>query len=691
MKKLFLLLVPFVALLSFIPYDGSVTNGHFDLSIGDSTRLEPKPHYSEEIKLVTQILGTYHFKKIQLDDSLSSVILDEYIATLDNNKSYFLQSDIDSFEKHRFKIDDYSREGMLWHAYDIYDVFRQRFEERMAYVQDTLLYYEYDYTIDEYYNTDRSESNWSSSRSELNDLWRKLIKSQQLNLRLNGKELEDIQETVKKRYERFEKAISQYTSEDIFELYLNTVAEAFDPHTNYFSPRTSDRFQQNMSLSLEGIGARLQLDNDYTKVVQVLPGGPAEKSGLVHEDDRIVGVAQGENGEMVDVIGWRLDDVVQLIKGPKGTTVRLEILPAESGVNGPSSIIQLVREKIKLEDQQAEAKIVPITQGGRDFKVGVVTLPSFYMDFEAYQNGDPNYNSTTRDVKKLVEELKREGIDGLMIDLRNNGGGSLAEAIDLTGLFIKDGPVVQVKTSANKIEVGEDENPELVFDGPMAVLINRFSASASEIFAGAIQDYQRGVVVGEQTFGKGTVQSVIDLSRYIKVPEGEKVGQLKLTLQKFYRVTGSSTQHLGVSPDVNLPSAFDADEFGESSNASALPWDQIKGTKFNMTKDVSSQLLAKLNDGYSQRLKSDADLKELVAETSELKATLAKTTISLNEKMRKAEMEEAEKRKMERQANNLSGTKLNKEGTQKEDSIDENDKYLKEGIIILTQVIGAFG
>lgn len=690
MKKLLLLLIPFVALLGFIPYSNYNSSKSIDVAPSDSSRLEPKPHYSEEIKLVTQILGTYHFKKIQLNDSLSSVILDEFISTLDNNKSYFLKSDIEDFEKHRYKIDEYSQEGVLDHAYDIYDVFRIRFEERMAYIQEVLLYKDFDYTLDEYYNTDRDEAAWPASKEDLNDLWRKLIKSQALSLKLNGKE-DGIEETIKKRYERFAKAISQYTSEDVFELYLNTVAEAFDPHTNYFSPRTSDRFQQSMSLSLEGIGARLQLDNDYTKIVQVLPGGPAEKSGLLKEDDRIIGVAQGEDGEMVDVIGWRIDDVVQLIKGPKGTTVRLEVLPAESGVNGPSNTIQLVREKIKLEDQQAEAKIVPIIQGGKNFNIGVVTLPTFYMDFEAYQAGDPNYNSTTRDVRKLVEELKEQGIDGLMVDLRNNGGGSLAEAIDLTGLFIKDGPVVQVKTSANKIEVGEDENPELVYDGPMAVLINRFSASASEIFAGAIQDYQRGVVIGEQTFGKGTVQSVIDLSRYLKVPEGEKVGQLKLTLQKFYRVTGSSTQHLGVSPDVNLPSAFDAKEFGESANISALPWDQIKGTKFNMTKDVSSQLLAKLNDGYSQRLKNDADLKELVAETSELKQNLSKTVISLNEVARKKEMDEAEKRRNDRQASNMSGTKIEKEPGEDKDAIDENDRYLKEGIIILTQVIGAVG
>jgi carboxyl-terminal processing protease len=667
----------------------SVTSLYLYAYNSDSTELVPKPHFAAEAKLTAQILDTYHFRKISLNDSLSSVILDDYIETLDNNKSYFLQSDIDAFEKYRFKIDDYTKEGILEPAYEIYKVFNQRFNERMVYVDNSLLNNGYDFTIDEYYDTDRSKMPWAQNETELNDLWRKVVKSQALSLTLNTKKPEEISKTIKTRYDRFKKAISQYNTEDVFELYMNTVAEAYDPHSNYFSPKTSDRFQQNISLSLEGIGARLQTDNDFTKVVEVLPGGPAKKSDLIHADDRIVAVGQGEDGELVDVIGWRIDDVVDLIKGPKGTTVRLEILPAQTGVYGSSEIITLVREKIKLEDMEAKAEVIPTTRNGKAYKVGVITLPSFYMDFEAYQKGDPDYNSTTRDVKRLINELKDKKIDGLMIDLRNNGGGSLAEAIDLTGLFIKDGPVVQVKSSSNKIEVGADEDPELVYDGPMAVLINRFSASASEIFAGAIQDYHRGVVLGETTFGKGTVQSVIDLGRYITAPEGEKVGQLKLTLQKFYRVTGSSTQHLGVSPDVNFPSAFDADEFGESARPSALPWDQIKGTKFNPSNQVSSKLLADLNKDYTQRLTTDQVLMDLVEETGELKANISKTRISLNEEKRKMEIEEAEKKKAERLK--LTGTKIQKEGDPKPEGIDNDDKYLKEGVFILTEMISAVG
>ncbi len=655
----------------------------------DTLKLEPKPHYALEAKLAAQILSTYHFRKIDLDDSLSAVILNDYITTLDNNKSYFLQSDIDQFNQYSKLIDDYTKEGNIDPAYEIYEVFKKRFDERMKYVEEVLLTYSYDFSIDEYYDTDRTDLNWASNETEMNDLWRKVIKSQVLSLKLNGKEPTEISKTIKSRYARFKKAIEQYTSEDIFELYMNAVAESFDPHSNYFSPKTSDRFQQNMSLSLEGIGARLQTDNDFTKVVEILPGGPAMKSNEIHADDRIVAVGQGVDGEMVDVIGWRLDDVVALIKGPKGTTVRLEILPAKTGVNGPSETITLVREKIKLEDMEAKAKVVPVTRDGQKFDIGVITLPSFYMDFEAYQKGDPNYNSTTRDVKRLVNELKAKEVDGILMDLRNNGGGSLAEAIDLTGLFIKNGPVVQVKTSSNKVEVGEDENSEIVYDGPLAVMINRFSASASEIFAGAIQDYNRGVILGETSFGKGTVQSVIDLGRYINAPEGEQVGQLKLTLQKFYRVTGSSTQHLGVQPDINFPSAFSAEEFGESARPSALPWDQIKSAKFYPSTQISPKVISSLNNGYSERLKADNDLLQLVDETEELKENIAKTRISLNEQQRKLEIEEAEKRKNAR--NSLTGTKIDIENKESDSRIDENDKYLKEGIVILSDMISSIG
>ncbi len=690
MKKLFLLIVPLFILLGFVsvrPEAGILFYG-----AGDSTKLEPKPVYAQEIQLMTQLLDNYHYSKIRLNDSLSSVILDAYIKTLDNNKSYFHASDIESFEKYRYELDDAAKNGDLAPTYHIYEVFRQRFIERIDYVQNELIGKEFDFTKDEYYETDRSEIAWAATSEDLNDLWRKIIKSQMLSSVLIDKKDDETKENVSKRYERLRKSIGQYMTDDVFQLYMNAVAEAYDPHTNYFSPKTAERFRMNMSLSLEGIGARLQTENDYTKVVQVMPGGPAFKSELLDENDRIIGVAQGKKGEMVDVIGWRIDEVVKLIKGPKGTTVRLQLLPAETGVNGPSEEIVLVREKIKLEDQEAKKKIIPIRKDGKNYKLGVITIPSFYMDFEAFRKNDPDYNSTTRDVKRLVGELKKEGIDGLMIDLRNNGGGSLAEAIDLTGLFIKDGPVVQVKTSDPKkpAEVNKDNDPQIVYNGPLTVMINRFSASASEIFAGAIQDYKRGVVVGEQTYGKGTVQTVVDLSRYIVGKED--VGQVKLTMQKFYRVTGSSTQHLGVSPDINFPSAFEAEAFGESSQPSALPWDQIEGTKFELTDKISDKTISALNETYNTRLKEDASLQDLVQETAELKKNLENTRISLNKTKRKKEIDDAEKRRSS--TDELEGSVLDSETVSRKkrsDKVDIDDPYLKEGILILANLIKVAG
>jgi carboxyl-terminal processing protease len=651
----------------------------------DTIRLKPKAVYGKEAKMIAYILDTNHFRKIQLNDSLSSVILDNYIKSLDNNKTYFTVKDLSNFESYRNKIDDLTRQEKVDVAYEIYAVFRQRFNERMKYVTETLINQQFDYTINEFYETDRDKETWCKTDEELNDLWRRLIKSQALSLKLAGKGEEEIKKTLKERYDRFIKSIHQFTSEDVFSMYMNTITEAYDPHTNYMSPRAADQFKQIMSLSLEGIGARLQTENDYTKVAQVIPGGPADKSKLIQANDRIIAVGQGESGELVDVVGWRIDEVVKLIKGPKGTTVRLSILPVETGVNGPPKVITLVRDKIQLEDERAKKAVISYQKDGKALKLGVITLPSFYMDFDAYQKGDPNYTSTTRDVKRLIEELKTEKIDGLVLDLRNNGGGSLSEAIDLTGLFIKDGPVVQVKDSRNKIDVAVDENPSITYNGPMVVLTNRFSASASEIFAGAIQDYHRGVVVGESTYGKGTVQTVVHLDRLMN--EKEPVGELKLTFQKFYRVTGSSTQHKGVIPDIKLPTALDPEQFGESSSPSALPWDEIRGTLYQKTPVINDRVLASLNKTYEQRLKSDNALNKLVAETEEVRKSFRETKISLNEQVRKKEMEESE---LLRGQTKLDTKLVGKdEKAIKTDLGDVDDEYLREGLFVLTDLINS--
>ncbi|MGE0772116.1 MAG: carboxy terminal-processing peptidase [Cyclobacteriaceae bacterium] len=648
----------------------------------DSVDLTPKAVYGKEARVVSYILDNNHYSKLKLNDSLSSAILDAYVTDLDNNRSYFLESDVKSFEKYRFSIDEFTRNEDVQVAFEIFHVFRQRYNERMDYVMNHLIGQEFDYTIDEYYNTDREDASWPKTEQEMNDLWRQMIKSQALSLKLAGKKQEEIDETLRKRYQRFIKNMAQFNAEDVFSVYMNCLTEAYDPHTNYFSPKASDLFRQSMSLSLEGIGARLQTDNDYTKFVEIIPGGPAEKSNAVHVNDLITAVAQGVDGEMVDVIGWRVDEVVKLIKGPKGTVVRLNILPAETGVNGPGKIVTLVRDKIKLEDQAAKKDIISVESAGRDLKLGVITLPSFYMDFDAYQKGDPNYRSTTRDVKKLIGELQKEGIDGLVMDVRNNGGGSLAEAIDLTGLFIKEGPVVQVKNSNSRVEIGMDDDKQVVYTGPLVVITNRFSASASEIFAGAIQDYHRGVVVGESTFGKGTVQTVLDLKRFINDPE--EVGELKLTFQKFYRVTGSSTQIKGVTPDVLLPSAFSREEFGEGSRPNALPWDLIQGTAFRPVTDVNDKMIASLNKSYQERVKYDASLKKSIRDTEELKRNMSETRVSLNEAKRKAEADEAQKRKA---ANDNLDTKVTYKDGLPANVLKLDDEILREGLLILSEIV----
>lgn len=650
----------------------------------DTVKLKPKAVYGREARLVTLLLDNNHYRKIIMNDSLSSVILDGYIKSLDNNKTYFTAADLAPFEKYRNNIDDLTRSENVDLAYNIYDIFRKRFTERMKYVMDVLIPQEFDYSTDEYYETDRDKEGWAKNDAELNEVWRKLIKSQALSLKLAGKPQADIQKTLKERYERFVKSIQQFNTEDVFSLYMNAITEAYDPHTNYFSPKAADLFKQSMSLSLEGIGARLQTENDYTKIAEIIAGGPADKSGLLKPNDRIVAVGQGASGDLVDVIGWRIDEVVKLIKGPKGTTVRLQVLPMETGVTGPSKIISLVRDKIKLEDQRASKELIHYQKNGRDVKLGVITLPNFYKDFEAAQQGDPNYTSTTRDVQKLIEELQVEKIDGLVIDLRNNGGGSLDEAIDLTGLFIKDGPVVQVKDSQNRISIGKDDDSRIAYNGPMVVLTNRFSASASEIFAGAIQDYHRGVVVGESTYGKGTVQSVIDLGRYLN--DKEPVGQLKLTFQKFYRVTGSSTQHKGVTPDIKLPTPLDPEQFGESSSPSALPWDEIRGTLYQKTPVISDKVIAGLNKKYEERVKTDPALGRLINETAEVRKSYHETRVSLNEAKRKKEMEEADQK---RSPENKLDTKLpGREKTNFSSDLHEiDDEYLREGLFVLGDLI----
>lgn len=653
--------------------------------------LRPDQSQAKVEMLVTQILTQGHYRKVSLDDSLSSVILDKYLQSLDNSKVFFLASDVAAFEKYRNQIDNDLKKGELAPAYQIFNVFKNRFAERMDYVSQ-LLEKPFDFTVDESYDTDREKAPWPKSVAEANEEWRKLVKSQALNLKLSGKKPDEINKMLKERYQNQQKAVTKSTSEDVFEIYMNSFSNSVDPHTSYFSPAASDQFKIEMSLSLEGIGASLRSENDYTKVAEIIAGGPAFKSKLLQKDDKIVAVAQGDNGKMVDIVGWRIDEVVKLIRGPKGTTVRLQIIPSDAGNSAFTREIKLIRDKVKLEEAEAKKEIVPITHNGKSYKMGVITIPSFYMDFEAAQKGNKDYNSTTRDVRKLLKELSTQKIDGLVIDLRSNGGGSLSEAIELTGLFIQDGPVVQVRNANGSIDVGKDPDPGVVYTGPLAVLINRFSASASEIFAGAIQDYKRGIIIGEQTYGKGTVQNLIDLNRFLP-EEKDKLGQVKLTIAKFYRVTGSSTQHRGVSPDVGLPSRFSAEEFGESSQPSALPWDQIRATGFTPTGNVTSTQISKLESNYEKRLKTDPDLKQYQSAINDLKKAQTKTVVSLQESKRKKERDEMEQKR--KTATKIESTNPEIPEGEEESKADQGTKpaakpkdlYLNEGVRILADYI----
>ncbi|MGD9897771.1 MAG: carboxy terminal-processing peptidase [Calditrichaceae bacterium] len=600
--------------------------------------LQPESFHPRVEQLTTHLLMRNHYKKTALDDSLSSKIFDEYIKTLDFNRSHFLASDIEKFEKYRYLFDDFLQDGNLDVAFEIFNQFQIRLDNRMEYAIKRL-HENFDFTIDEDYYPDRENAPWATTEDQLNKIWDMRLKSEALNLKLTGKEWDSIVEILEKRYKNIQNMLSKYQSEDVFQLYMNSFAATLDPHTNYFSPKASDDFKIQMSLSLEGIGAVLRNDNDYTQVVEIVPGGPADKTGRLHPNDRITGVAQDTDGEMVDVIGWRVDDVVQLIRGPKASTVRLQVLPVDADPHAPPITIKIVRDKIKLEDRAAKSDTLELMHNGKPFRLGIIDVPAFYFDYEAQQRGDKSYKSTTRDVERLIKDLKLAGIDGLIIDLRKNGGGFLSEAVELSGLFIKDGPVVQVRDSGGMVKVERDTDPEIAYDGPLAVIVDQFSASASEIFAAAIQDYGRGIVLGSQTFGKGTVQNAIDLNRFFP-HSTTKYGQLKLTIAKFYRINGGSTQHIGVLPDITLPSRYKHEEIGESSQQNALLWDKIAPVTFRAYNSHIASLLPDLKRKHQIRISGNPDFKNFMDEIERYKKKREQNSVSLLESRRLKELEE---------------------------------------------------
>ncbi|WP_165680820.1 carboxy terminal-processing peptidase [Metapseudomonas otitidis] len=664
----------FVFSISALPLHASTT------SASDSwDSLQPDREQVIASLNVVELLKRHHYNKPPLNDERSVKIYEGYLKLLDPAKMYFTAGDIAEFNAWKTQFDDFLKKGDLQPGFTIYKRHLDRLKERLDFAiamlgkgVDTI-----DFTVDETLETDREKATWAKDRAALDDLWRKRVKDEVLRLKLANKEPKAIQELLIKRYKNQRSRLGQTRGEDIFQAYINAFAQTYDPHTQYLSPDNAENFDINMSLSLEGIGAVLQSDSEHVKVVRLVPAGPAEKSKQIAPADKIVGVAQG-NGEMVDVIGWRLDEVVKLIRGPKGSVVRLEVVPASNAPNDQTSkIVSITREAVKLEEQAAKKSVIKLEHDGQSFKLGVIEVPAFYLDFKAFRAGNPEYKSTTRDVKKLLSELQKEKVDGVVIDLRNNGGGSLQEATELTGLFIDQGPTVLVRNSDGRVDVLADENSGVFYKGPMAVLVNRLSASASEIFAGAMQDYHRALIIGGQTFGKGTVQTIQPLNH----------GELKLTLAKFYRVSGQSTQHQGVIPDIEYPSVVDTKEIGESALPEAMPWDSIRPA-IKPEVDPFRPFLAELKARHDARTAHNPDFvysRERLALAQKL---MKETVVTLNEAKRRAQQTDIENKQlaMENARRKAKGEDLLKElKKEDEDALPEDDKTKPEDDAYLTE------
>ena len=660
-------------------------------SAASEERLQPSAEHRFASRLATRFISGYHYHRLDLDQEMSERIFDQYLRLMDPNRVYFTARDVDDLERYRPHLADALKSADLEPAFDIFERYQRRVAERIAHAR-SLLDEEFDFTVDEEYQFDRTEAPWAVDGDELDEIWRQRVKNDWLRLRLADQDDEAIAETLGERYRNLGRRIAEFNSEDVFQFFMNAYTRSIEPHSAYMSPRSVDNFEISMRLSLDGIGAMLQRETEYTTVMEIVPGGPADLDGRLQPGDRIIGVAQ-EGEEMVDVVGWRLDDVVALIRGERDTEVRLEVLPAEKALSGPSRVIDIVRNEVKLEEQAAQSDVIEVPADDGVRRIGVVRVPVFYVDFQGRARNEPNYRSSTRDVRRLINELDEQGIDGLVIDLRGNGGGALVEATTMTGLFIDEGPVVQVRDSRGRVSLEEDREPGMAWDGPLAVLVDRRSASASEIFAGAIQDYGRGVVLGESTFGKGTVQNLIDLDDLSRT-EDARLGQIKLTMAQFYRIAGGSTQAKGVVPDIRLPTAGDPADFGESALDFALPWGEIDPADFQPMADLSG-LIDLANDRHLARLETDAELQSLLEEIADWEQSRGRTTVSLNESVRRTEMEESEARRSARIAGGRSphaamngpDASITEDDQDDEETEIDRDLYLVESARILVDLI----
>jgi carboxyl-terminal processing protease len=671
----------FVAVMMVLALTGSAQApaGH---SVLPPNAIAPNDRQRAIARRVGSILEEAHYRHVLIDDRMSGQIFDRYIESLDGQHLYFLASDLKDFEQWRFRFDDMIHTGDVEPGFAIFARYQQRDRERLA-AALKMLDTEPDWTTDESMEFDRKDAAWATSNAQLDELWRKRVKNDGLSLLLTGKTWKEAVDILRKRYERGLKRVDQISSDEVFENLMNAYAHTFDPHSNFFSPRDSEEYRITMSLNYDGIGASLQQTDDFVQVMNVIEGGPAAVAGTLKPNDRITGVQQGTDAAVTDVVGWRLEDVVQLIRGKAGTVVKLQVLPAGAAPGSPEKMLVFTRNKVNLDNQAAKKEVRTVTRGGRALKIGIITIPSFYQDVAAQAAGDKNYRSTTRDVRRLLGELTTAGVDGIVLDLRDDGGGYLPEATALTGLFIDKGPVVQLKDTTGQIEVLDDPDAGVAYSGPLTVLVNRYSASASEIFAGALQDYHRAYIVGQRTFGKGTVQNLIPLDRWSQKPLS---GQITVTIGKFYRVTGESTQHRGVEPDVQLPSTIDLKEVGESSLEAALPWDRIQGSPFAVWHDEHPRIsLTSLVPEETAREQHDPDYHWLVDDVAALNKVRAEKTLSLNLKVRQDERTQVDKDRLER-----ANQRLVAEGQPAMKTVEELDKGTPPDLVLgeATQVMG---
>lgn len=618
-----------------------LSHAYAEIRLTPKSQLFPSKTHKNVTNFITHVINSIHYRKKTIDDTLSSLIFDTYLQKLDLNRSFFLKDDIEHLSmQYKLALDQALLNSNLEPAFNIFNLYRTRIEERINYAI-AQLEKDFNFTTDEYYQFNRQELDWAKNIDELNEIWRKRVKNDMLSLILNNKEIDTAKDTLRKRYQRIYTSTFQLKSNDVFQIFINAYTTAIEPHTNYLSPRVSENFDISMRLSLEGIGAVLRNEHDYTLIQKIIPGGPADLSKKLHSKDKIIGVGQGKNGEIIDVIGWRLDDVVELIRGPKGTILRLEIVPGKTNSGDLSQIITLTRNKIKLEESEAQSKIIDLPALNQ--KIGIIEIPTFYVDFDAQAKGEKNFKSTSKDVSKLLNELKQKSITGIIIDLRGNGGGSLSEALATTGVFIKSGPIVQTKNSSGGISINVDPDPSIIYTGPLAVLVDRNSASASEIFAGAIQDYQRGVIIGEPTYGKGTVQTIIDLNTLIKNSQTDH-GKLKATIQQFFRISGGSNQNKGVIPDIVFPTAINIEKHGERSLKNSLPWEEIAPAKYKKL-NAPVALYDQVRASHEARIKSNKAFQLLLEQLALIQKNNERNTISLKEDKRKAERAKALKSK----------------------------------------------